>query len=297
VLWDGGNNDYPFVRPDLSIVVLDALRPGHEIGYYPGETNLRAANVLVLNKVSSASTEALELTRRNVAELNPNAALTKADLVATLEPGVAIAGKRVVVVEDGPTLTHGGMAYGAGTVAAPTAGALILDPRDFAIGSIAAVYRDSAGQRPHRCVRPRIAQNPSGNGRLSAHRPFPCPGQRSRRISGRACPPLRSPAGRGHSNPRSQESRGAARMPCGRRARRRLRHLILSKYRLLDRFYLETHFSRGHVSEILRGKDSQSISALIKPVAALNVEVCDLFIFPSERLGDRGAPYCSCRND
>jgi predicted GTPase len=142
VLWDGGNNDYPFVRPDLSIVVLDALRPGHEIGYYPGETNLRAANVLVLNKVSSASTEALAPIRRNVAELNPNATLIEADLAVTLEPGVAIAGKRVVVVEDGPTLTHGGMAYGAGTVAARTAGALILDPRDFAIGSIAAAYRD-----------------------------------------------------------------------------------------------------------------------------------------------------------
>ncbi len=142
LLWDGGNNDYPFVRPDLSIVVLDALRPGHETSYYPGETNFRAANVLVLNKISGASAEALELIRRNVAELNPNATLIEADLVVTLEAAVAIAGKRVVVVEDGPTLTHGGMAYGAGTVAARTAGALILDPRDFAIGSIAAAYRD-----------------------------------------------------------------------------------------------------------------------------------------------------------
>jgi predicted GTPase len=86
--------------------------------------------------------EALKLIRRNVTELNPNATLIEADLAVTLEPGVAIAGKRVVVVEDGPTLTHGGMAYGAGTVAARTAGALLLDPRDFAIGSIAAAYRD-----------------------------------------------------------------------------------------------------------------------------------------------------------
>ena len=142
LLWDGGNNDYPFVRPDLSIVVLDALRSGHETSYYPGETNFRAANVLVLNKISGASAEALELIRRNVAELNPNATLIEADLVVTLEAAVAIAGKRVVVVEDGPTLTHGGMAYGAGTVAARRAGALILDPRDFAIGSIAAAYRN-----------------------------------------------------------------------------------------------------------------------------------------------------------
>jgi predicted GTPase len=142
VLWDGGNNDYPFVRPDLSIVLLDALRPGHETSYYPGEANLRAADVLVLNKVSSASPEALELIRRNVAELNRNATLIEADLAVALESDVTIAGKRVVVVEDGPTLTHGGMAHGAGMVAAIGAGALILDPRDFAIGSIAAAYRD-----------------------------------------------------------------------------------------------------------------------------------------------------------
>jgi predicted GTPase len=142
VLWDGGNNDYPFIRPDLSIVLLDALRPGHEISYYPGEANLRAANVLVLNKVSSATPEALELIRRNVAEVNRYATLIEADLAVELEPGVAIAGKRVVVVEDGPTLTHGGMAYGAGMVAALAAGALILDPRDFAVGSVAAAYRD-----------------------------------------------------------------------------------------------------------------------------------------------------------
>jgi len=140
VLWDGGNNDYPFVRPDLSIVVLDALRPGHETSYYPGETNLRAADVLVVNKVSSASPEARALVRRHAAELNPDATVIEADLVVTLDPGVTISGKRVVVVEDGPTLTHGGMAYGAGTVAARAAGAQILDPRGFAVGTIAEAY-------------------------------------------------------------------------------------------------------------------------------------------------------------
>ena len=141
MLWDGGNNDYPFLRPDISIVVLDALRLGHETSYYPGEANLRAADVLVLNKISGANPEALELIRSNVAELNPGAVLVEADLAVVLESAVSIAGKRVVVVEDGPTLTHGGMAYGAGMVAARRAGAVILDPRDFAIGSIAAVYR------------------------------------------------------------------------------------------------------------------------------------------------------------
>jgi len=140
VLWDGGNNDYPFVRPDLSIVVLDALRPGHETSYYPGETNLRAADVLVVNKVSGASPDALGLIRRHAAELNPRATLVEADLVVTIEPEGAISRKRVVVVEDGPTLTHGGMAYGAGTVAARAAGAQILDPRNFAVGTIAEAY-------------------------------------------------------------------------------------------------------------------------------------------------------------
>ncbi len=140
VLWDGGNNDYPFVRPDLSIVVLDALRPGHETSYYPGETNLRAADVLVVNKASSASPEARALVRRHAAEFNPDATVIEADLAVTLDAGMSISGKRVVVVEDGPTLTHGGMAYGAGTVAARAAGAHILDPRGFAVGTIAEAY-------------------------------------------------------------------------------------------------------------------------------------------------------------
>jgi len=141
LLWDGGNNDYAFVRPNLSIVVLDALRPGQETSYYPGEANLRAANVLVLNKVSGASPEALTLIRRHAAVLNPAATLIESDLAVEIERGPSIAGRRAVVVEDGPTVTHGGMAQGAGTVAARALGATILDPRVFAIGSIAEAYR------------------------------------------------------------------------------------------------------------------------------------------------------------
>ncbi len=140
IIWDGGNNDYPFVRPDLSIVVLDALRPGHEMHYFPGETNLRAADVLVLNKVSSATPEALALVRRHAAEFNPKAILVEADLVVGLESDIPLSRTRVIVVEDGPTLTHGGMPFGAGTVAARAAGADVIDPRRFAIGTIAEAY-------------------------------------------------------------------------------------------------------------------------------------------------------------
>jgi len=140
VLWDGGNNDYPFVRPNFSIVVLDALRPGHETSYYPGETNLRAANLLVINKVSNASPEALALIRSHVAELNPDATIIEADLSVSIDNQLQVSGKRVVVVEDGPTLTHGGMAFGAGTVAAQAAGAHIMEPRVFAVGTIAEAY-------------------------------------------------------------------------------------------------------------------------------------------------------------
>jgi predicted GTPase len=140
ILWDGGNNDYPFIRPDLMIVVLDALRPGHETTYYPGETNLRAANIVVINKVSGAAPEAVALIRRNAAALNPAAAVIEADLAITLDSPTPIGGRRVVVVEDGPSLTHGGAPYGAGTIAARGAGAQIIDPRPFAIGTIAQAY-------------------------------------------------------------------------------------------------------------------------------------------------------------
>ncbi|MGO9061786.1 MAG: GTPase [Candidatus Binataceae bacterium] len=163
VLWDGGNNDYPFLRPDLLIVILDALRPGHETRYYPGETNLRAADVVVVNKVSHADPEGLALIRRHVAELNPGAALIDADLLVNLEPGEALSGKRVVVVEDGPSLTHGGAAYGAGTIAARAAGARIVDPRGFAVGTIAQAY----AQYPHMgAVLPALGYSPAQRAEL-----------------------------------------------------------------------------------------------------------------------------------
>lgn len=145
IVWDGGNNDYPFVRPNLSIVVLDALRPGDEVGYFPGETNLRSADVLVLNKVAGATSKALALVCRHAAELNPSATFLESDLAISLEPDIALSGKRVLVVEDGPTLTHGGMSFGAGLVAARARGADIIDPHGFAVGTIARAY----AQYPH----------------------------------------------------------------------------------------------------------------------------------------------------
>lgn len=140
VLWDGGNNDYPFVRPGLSLVVADALRPGHEASYYPGETNVRMADLLVLNKVSSATAEALAAVRRSLAALAPGVPVVEADLEIAVEHPEALAGKRVLAVEDGPTVTHGGMTFGAATVAARRFGAVPVDPRPFAVGTIAEAY-------------------------------------------------------------------------------------------------------------------------------------------------------------
>lgn len=141
ILWDGGNNDFPFFKPDLTIVVVDPLRPGHELAYHPGETNLRAADAVVVNKIESAPVEAVEEVLRNVRLANPTARVVLARSPVTLEPGPDLAGRRVLVVEDGPTLTHGGMAFGAGAVAAREAGAAgLVDPRPFAVGSIAEVF-------------------------------------------------------------------------------------------------------------------------------------------------------------
>jgi predicted GTPase len=136
VLWDGGNNDVPFYAPDLHIVVVDPLRPGHERRYHPGETNLRMADVVVINKVDSATAEGLATVRASIAELAPGASVVEARSSLALEGG-SIEDRRVVVVEDGPTLTHGGMTYGAGVVAARRSGAIIVDPRPYAVGSIA----------------------------------------------------------------------------------------------------------------------------------------------------------------
>jgi predicted GTPase len=142
VLWDGGNNDLPFYSPDLHIVVADPHRPGHELTYHPGEANARAAHVLVINKVDTAASEDVMLVRENLHRLNPAATVIEAASPLFVDDPMAIRGKRVLVVEDGPTLTHGEMAYGAGWVAARRFGAAeIVDPRPFAVGSILRTYQ------------------------------------------------------------------------------------------------------------------------------------------------------------
>jgi predicted GTPase len=141
VLWDGGNNDFPFYRSDLQIVVADPHRPGHELSYHPGETNARSADVFVINKVDTASPEAVVQVRDNLRSVNPKAMVIEAASPIFVDDPSAIQGKRVLVIEDGPTLTHGGMAYGAGYVAAQRFGAAeIVDPRPFAVRSIKATY-------------------------------------------------------------------------------------------------------------------------------------------------------------
>jgi len=142
IVWDGGNNDFPFFAPDLFVVVVDPLRPGHEVRYHPGETNLRLADVVVVNKVDSATPEQVDRVIEAVAEVNPSARLITAASPVTLAPGSPLHGKRVLVVEDGPTITHGEMEFGAGKVAAREGGAaVIVDPRAYAVGSIADVYK------------------------------------------------------------------------------------------------------------------------------------------------------------
>jgi len=141
ILWDGGNNDTPFYKSDLEIVVVDPHRPGHELAYYPGEVNLRRANVIVINKVDTAQARDVETVRQNIQLSNPKAEILEtACRVAVSDPDL-IKGKRVLVVEDGPTLTHGEMPYGAGVVAARQWGAAeIVDPRPYAVGSIRSTY-------------------------------------------------------------------------------------------------------------------------------------------------------------
>lgn len=141
ILWDGGNNDLPFYAPDLHLVVVDPHRPGHELKYHPGEANVRAADVILVNKVDTAGEEAILQVRENVSMLNPGATIIEAASPIFVEDPQAIRGKRVLVIEDGPTLTHGGMAYGAGWIAARRFGAAeIIDPRPFAVGSIQDTY-------------------------------------------------------------------------------------------------------------------------------------------------------------
>jgi len=142
VLWDGGNNDLPFYASDFHIVVADPHRPGHELKYHPGEANARLADVFVINKVDTAQPENVIKVHENLHELNPNAIVLEAASPLFVDDPAMIRGKRVLVVEDGPTLTHGGMAYGAGWVAAKRFGAAeIVDPRQYAVGSIQATYQ------------------------------------------------------------------------------------------------------------------------------------------------------------
>ena len=137
ILWDGGNNDTSFYRPDLDIVVLDPHRPGHELGYYPGEVNFRTAHVLIINKVDTADPDGVKTVRRNIALHNPKAKVIETASKVTIADPEAIRGKNVLVVEDGPTLTHGEMPYGAGVVVANRYNAAsLVDPRPFAVGSI-----------------------------------------------------------------------------------------------------------------------------------------------------------------
>ena len=146
ILWDGGNNDFSFIHPDLHIVLTDPLRPGNETSHYPGETVLRMADVVVLTKVNSAAEVDIQSVTENVRKVNPQAMIVRGASPVTLEDPAAVRGKRVLVVEDGPTITHGGMPYGAGYVAATQARAQeIVDPRSAAHGEIARVY----AQYPH----------------------------------------------------------------------------------------------------------------------------------------------------
>jgi predicted GTPase len=142
ILWDGGNNDTSFYKPDLLITVVDPHRPGHELTYYPGEINLRLADIVVINKMDTAPPDGISQVRANILSRNPDAKIVSAASPISVEDSSVIAGRRVLVVEDGPTLTHGEMKYGAGVVAAEkyNAGELV-DPRPFAVGSIKATYQ------------------------------------------------------------------------------------------------------------------------------------------------------------
>jgi predicted GTPase len=141
LLWDGGNNDLPFYAPDVHIVVADPLRAGHETSYYPGEANLRMAGAIVINKMDSASTEQVNALLETIHQVNPSATVVKANSRLTVDDPAAIKGRRALVVEDGPTLTHGEMKFGAGVVAARAFGATeIVDPRPWAIGTIGETF-------------------------------------------------------------------------------------------------------------------------------------------------------------
>lgn len=140
ILWDGGNNDLPFYESDIHIVVVDPHRAGHETSYHPGETNLRMADIAIINKIDSAEASKVEMVKQAIIANNPNAEIIMANSPITVEDPEAVKGKKVLVVEDGPTLTHGSMAYGAGVIAAQKLGAELLDPRPYSVGSIITTF-------------------------------------------------------------------------------------------------------------------------------------------------------------
>lgn len=140
IVWDGGNNDFSFFRPDVTITVTDPLRPGHELRYHPGETNLRMADVVVLNKLDSAEPEAVEQVLADIRSVNPHVMVVRAESPLSLEDGPEIYRRRVLAIDDGPTITHGQMPFGAAVVAAKRGGAFLVDPRPYAVGSIAEVF-------------------------------------------------------------------------------------------------------------------------------------------------------------
>jgi len=145
IVWDGGNNDMSFYKPDLNIVVADPHRPGHELTYHPGEANVRMADVIIINKVDTADPQKVAQVRENIRMVNPRAKVLDAASPVTAENPELIRGKRVLVIEDGPTLTHGNMPYGAGTIMAQNAGAKeIVDPKPYAVGSIKEAYKKYA---------------------------------------------------------------------------------------------------------------------------------------------------------
>ena len=142
ILWDGGNNDFPFYKPDLMVTIVDPHRPGHELSYYPGEITLRIADVVVINKINSADIDSIETVRANVNRVNPKATVIDAVSTITVEKPELIKGKRVLAIEDGPTMTHGEVEFGAGVLAARRLGAAeIIDPRPFAVGKIAETFK------------------------------------------------------------------------------------------------------------------------------------------------------------
>lgn len=141
IIWDGGNNDFSFIRPDISIVVADPHRAGHELAYHPGETNLRMADVVIINKIDSAKKDDIKKVIVNTKSVNPKAKIILANSVVTVDKPHLIKGKKVLIVEDGPTLTHGGMPHGAGTIAAKKYGCRIIDARKYIVGSIKDVYK------------------------------------------------------------------------------------------------------------------------------------------------------------